>query len=138
MRETNAAFAAELSGHYYYREFFTAESSLWTSFLVLKLLDETKQPLSKLAAPMKRYFQSGEINFTVEDKEGTLKKIEALYQKTAQHTDWMDGLTVEFDDWWFNIRPSNTEPLLRLNLEANSNDAMEQRKKEIMALIEKK
>lgn len=137
MRELGAVFAGELSGHYYYQEFFTAESSLWTTLLVLRLLDETQQPLSKIAAPIRRFFQSGEINSDVKEKEGKMKELEAHYKELGAKTDWLDGITIEFPDWWCNIRPSNTEPLLRLNLEADSKELCEEKTKEVLELIRK-
>ncbi len=135
MREENAAFAAELSGHYYYKEFFVAESSVWTSLLVLRLLSETGKPLSELAKPVRRYFQSGEINSEVEDKDAKMKELETKYKKDAKRVDWLDGVTIEFVDWWFNVRASNTEPLLRLNLEANSKELMERKRDEVLKVI---
>lgn len=138
LRETNAAFAGELSGHFYYKEFSHAESSLWTSLLILRLMQESSQSLSALVAPLRRFFQSGEINSTVQDPTAKMKELESRFKPIAKKTDWLDGITIEFDDWWFNVRASNTEPLLRLNLEANTKKLMEEKRDEVLMLIRKK
>lgn len=135
MRETNAAFAGELSGHYYYRELFFAESAVQTAFLVLRLLEKEKKPLSKLAKQTQKLFQSGEINFTVLDTQQKMAELEKQFSSQTKTVSHLDGLTMEFSNWWFNVRPSNTEPLLRLNLEAESKQLMEQKRQEITELI---
>jgi phosphomannomutase len=128
MRETNAAFAGELSGHYYYRDLFFAESALQTALLVLRLLETEKKPLSELSQQMKKLFQSGEINFTVPNPQEKMVELEKRLCPEAKTISRLDGLTMEFQGWWFNLRPSNTEPLLRLNLEADSRELLEQKK----------
>jgi phosphomannomutase len=135
MRETNAAFAGELSGHYYYKSLFFAESSLQTVLLVLKLLEKEKKPLSELVHEMKKLFQSGETNFSVSDAQQKMQELEKRLASAAKTISHLDGLTMEFENWWFNVRSSNTEPLLRLNLEADSRDLLEQKKQEIAELI---
>ena len=117
MRAENAVFAGEFSGHYYFRENYFCDSGIIAAMYVLTIVSESGKKLSELAAPLRRYPGTGEINFEVEDKAGTMK---ALAERFADgRVDWLDGVTVEYDDWWFNVRASNTEPLLRLNLEAN-------------------
>ncbi len=135
MRETNAVFAGELSGHYYYRDLFFAESSLQTALLLMKLLVREKKPLSELVKQTQKLFQSGETNFTVADAQKKMGELEKRLSSQAKIVSHLDGLTMEFPDWWFNVRPSNTEPLLRLNLEAGSKQLLEQKKQEITELI---
>jgi phosphomannomutase len=133
MREENALFAGELSGHFYFRDNGFVESTELAVVSVLSILSHTKQPLSRIIQPIKRYFASGEINFQVADKEAVLERLEGKYGDG--HTYHLDGLSVEFDDWWFNVRPSNTEPFLRLNLEARNNELMVQKKEELEKII---
>jgi phosphomannomutase len=120
MAETNAVFGGEHSGHYYYRDNFRADSGIITALLVLELLSLSDQPLSELLAPFERYSDSGEINTEVTNPAATVEAIAA--HENAQHAsiDRLDGLTVDHGDWWYNLRPSNTEPLLRLNVEAKT------------------
>jgi phosphomannomutase len=120
MAESNAVFGGEHSGHYYYRDNFRADSGIITALLVLELLSLSDQPLSELLRPFERYSDSGEINTEVTNPAATVDAIAA--HETAQHAsiDRLDGLTVEHGDWWYNLRPSNTEPLLRLNVEAKT------------------
>lgn len=136
MQETNAVFAGELSGHYFYRDFYNVESPDLTLLHLLKILSETSRPLSKLIAPFQRYQHSGEINFVVTDKEKKMKELEKKFSAGAKDISWLDGLRIEFADWWFNVRPSNTEPLLRLNLEAKTPELLEMKKGEIIVLLE--
>src|SRR5205823_11589930 len=93
------------------------------------------KPLSELLKPLDSRFRSGEINTTVQDAQGKLKALEEHFGKSAKSTDNMDGLTVDYGDWWFNVRPSNTEPLLRLNVEADNKALMEQKRDELLAFI---
>ena len=134
MRDENAVFAGELSGHFYYKDSFFTESSFITLAMTLNLLAEENKPLSELADPLRKYFQSGEINSDVADKETKIKEIEENY-KDAEKILHLDGLSGYYKDWWFNIRPSNTEPLLRLNLEADTKELMEQKRDEILKII---
>ncbi len=133
MRKTNALFAGELSGHFYYRDTFFAESSTLTLILILNILSETGKKLSELIKPFQRYFASGEINSEVENPQGKIEELAKIYRDGR--ISCLDGLKVEYADWWFNVRPSNTEPLLRLNLEAKSKDLMEKRRNEILEII---
>jgi phosphomannomutase len=133
MRETGAVFAGELSGHYYFEENSFAEAGSLPAILLLNLMAETGKPISELVAGARRYFHSGEINSDVSDKDTVLSKLRARYADGKQHE--LDGLKVEYPTWWFNVRPSNTEPLLRLNLEAETQEEMESRKSELLSLI---
>jgi phosphomannomutase len=133
MLETGAAFGGEHSAHYYFRDNYRADSGLIASLLVLEQLSISGLPLSALLAPLDRWAASGEINSRVDDPVATLDKVAAAYASGAQ--DRLDGLTVDFDDWWFNVRPSNTEPLLRLNLEARTREECDARTAEVLALI---
>ncbi len=135
MREIDALFAGEVSGHYYFRAFFYADAGLIPALLILELLAESGRPLSELVARFRdKYHISGEINSTVLDTGAALQRIRDRYADGRQTE--MDGLSVAFDDWHFNVRPSNTEPLLRLNLESLVSGAdMERRRDEVLDLI---
>jgi len=135
MREKNILFAGELSGHYFFREIGFFEGPLLVILEMLKILVKEKKSLSEIIKPFEIYFQSGEINFKVKDKEKKIEKIEKYYSKKAKKIIKIDGLTLEFNNWWFNLRPSNTEDLLRLNLEAKTKDILEKKTKEITSLI---
>jgi phosphomannomutase len=133
MAETGAVFGGEHSGHYYFRDNYRADSGLIASVVALGDLSAADIPLSELLAPYRVYFDSGEINSRVADAHGT---IEALATKLADgRQDRLDGLTVEFDDWWCNVRPSNTEPLLRLNVEARSPALLKEKTEMMLDLI---
>ena len=116
MADTGARFGGEHSGHYYFRDNFRADSGIIAALVVLETLARAGVPLSELRRPYERYVQSGEVNRRVEDPAAVLERVAAAHADAAQ--DRLDGLTVDHGDWWFNLRPSNTEPLLRLNLEA--------------------
>lgn len=133
MRKYNAVFGGEHSGHFYFRKNYYADSGLIALLVCLELLSEENKPLSQLVSSIDPYFRTGEINSRVEDIPRKLKMIQSHYKDAK--IDHLDGLTVEFPDWWFNLRPSNTEPLLRLNLEADTRELLEQRKSEILNLI---
>jgi phosphomannomutase len=120
MAETNAIFGGEHSGHYYYRDNFRADSGIITALLVLELLSLSDQPLSELLRPFERYSDSGEINTEVTNPAATVEAIAAHEDAEDASTDRLDGLTVDHGEWWYNLRPSNTEPLLRLNVEAKT------------------
>ena len=134
VKREHSIFAGELSGHFYYKENSFAESSFITAALILNLLDGENKPLSELIAPLKKYFQSGELNSELKDKEAKIKEIEEKF-KDAEKTVHLDGLSVYYKDWWFNIRPSNTEPLLRLNLEADTEELMQEKKELLLGII---
>lgn len=135
MREVDAVFAGEVSGHYYFKRFSFADTGLIPALLVLEILGERGVPLSELVARYRaKYHISGEINSTVKDVPAALQRIRTRYADGRQTE--IDGLSVEYDDWHFNVRPSNTEPLLRLNLESLVSEAdMERRRDEVLDLI---
>jgi phosphomannomutase len=133
MAETGAIFGGEHSGHYYFRDHFRADSGLIAALLVLARLSESKLALSELLRPYRRYEASGEINSEVSDQVAAMERVANAYADGRQ--DRTDGLTVEYDDWWFNVRPSNTEPLLRLNVEARSAGLLEEKTREVLSVI---
>jgi phosphomannomutase len=135
MAETGAAFGGEHSAHYYFRDNFRADSGSIAALLVLEQICKAGVPLSTLRKPFDRYAASGEINTVVDDAAAVIDRVEAAYAGTGATFDRVDGLTVDLGDWWFNLRPSNTEPLLRLNLEAATPEACEQHVAEVRALI---
>ncbi len=118
MREEEAVFAGELSGHYYFRDNWCCDSGEIAFFVLWSLLSESGKPLSELMAPLRRYYASGEINFEVEDKDAAIEKIAQEFADAQIYQ--LDGISVKYDDWHFNVRKSNTEPLLRLTLEAKT------------------
>jgi len=133
MAQTGAAFAGEHSGHYYFRDNYRADSGLITSMVVLAAMCATGKKLSELVAPLDRYSASGEINTKVNDAHAVIERVAGAYATYPQ--DRLDGLTVDCGDWWFNLRPSNTEPLLRLNLEAATPAACDTHVAEVRALF---
>jgi phosphomannomutase len=135
MREEGAAFGGEVSGHYYFRDFYCADSGTIPALLILELLSVRGKRMSELLAPFReRYFISGEINSEVEDQDAKMKELAERY--SDGEVSWLDGVSVDYPDWHFNVRPSNTEPLLRLNLESLvSRDDMERRRDEVLELI---
>src|SRR5919206_2329499 len=136
MRKNDAAFGGEHSGHFYFRDNYFADSGIIAMLTVAELVARQEEPISELLAPIDPYVRSGELNFEVEDQDATLEKIEEHYAKQeGAEIDHLDGLTVDFGDWWFNLRPSNTEPLLRLNVEASDSATMEQRRDELLELM---
>jgi phosphomannomutase len=135
MAETGAVFGGEHSGHYYYRDNFRADSGIITALLVLELLSQSDQPLSALLEPFKRYADSGEINTEVASPAATVAAIAEAERAAGASVDMLDGLTVEHDDWWYNVRPSNTEPLLRLNVEARTPELCVAHVAEVQELI---
>ncbi|HET9088956.1 MAG TPA: phosphomannomutase/phosphoglucomutase [Acidimicrobiales bacterium] len=135
MADTGAVFGGEHSGHYYYRDNYRADSGIITAMVVLELLSRQRRPLSEVAAPFVRYASSGEINTRVDDPAAVVAAISERMRAAGTNVDELDGLTVEHDTWWFNLRPSNTEPLLRLNVEAEDAAACEAHVAEVLALI---
>jgi phosphomannomutase len=135
MRRLNAIYGGEHSGHFYFRDNWFADSGLIAFLITLELVSVENKPLSQLLQPLDKGVRSGEINSKVSDVQGKLKALEEHFSKGAQNVDHLDGLTIEYPDWWFNVRPSNTEPLLRLNVEANTRELMEQKRDELLAFI---
>ena len=133
MADTGAVFGGEHSGHYYFRDNFRADSGMIAALIVLEAMSEAGRPLSQLLQPFRRYSDSGEINSEVHDQQASIEKLAATFSEGRQ--DRLDGLTVEFDDWWFNCRPSNTEPLLRLNLEARRSSLKDEKVREVLGVI---
>jgi phosphomannomutase len=133
MADTGAIFGGEHSGHYYFRDNYRADSGLIASLVVLEALSRASTPLSELRKPFERYAASGEINRRVAEPGEVIEQVADKFADATQ--DRLDGLTVDLGDWWFNLRPSNTEPLLRLNLEAPDRDACEAHTAEILALV---
>lgn len=133
MKEENAKFAGELSSHFYLEDEHYAEAPFFVILKILELMTQKNKNFSELIKPLKKYYQSGEINLKVEDKQGKMKELAEKFQDGR--INWLDGVTVEYDDWWFNVRPSNTEPYLRLNLEANTKELMEEKKDLVLNII---
>jgi phosphomannomutase len=133
MREHNAVLGGELSGHYYFGDNFFADSGLIAFLSIVSIVSAAGQPLSKLIAPLRRYASTGEINFHVEDKDGKIAELRRTFADGRQ--DDLDGVTVEYDDWWFNVRKSNTEPLLRLNLEAKTPARLAEARERLIGLL---
>ena len=141
MARTGAVFGGEHSAHYYFRDFWGADTGMLAAMHVLAALGEQPRPLSELAADYHRYIESGEVNTLVADRQavddGTATVRAAFAGRAGVSTDDLDGLTVDGPDWWFNLRPSNTEPLLRLNVEAPTDAAMTALRDEVLALVRK-
>ena len=136
MAETGAVFGGEHSGHFYFKDFWRADSGMLAALHAIAALGEVKAPLSKLLKPYSRYLSSGEINSQVADAQISMTEIEAKFGESAGNgVDHLDGLTVNGDTWWFNVRASNTEPLLRLNVEAKTQARMEKIRDEVLATI---
>jgi phosphomannomutase len=133
MAETGAAFGGEHSAHYYFRENFRADSGIIATMHVLDFVSAASEPLSELRKRFERYVDLGEVNTKVDDAHAVIEHVAEVYADHPQ--DRLDGLTVDCGDWWFNLRPSNTEPLLRLNLEANTAEEVEQHAAEVRALF---
>ena len=136
MRKNNAIFGGEHSGHFYFRDNWYADSGLIAFLLILELLSIENKPLSELIKPLDQWVRSGEINTPVSDVPGKLQALQEHFGKNAA-VDHLDGITIDHGEWWFNVRPSNTEPLLRLNVEAKTRPLMEQKRDELVAFIRK-
>jgi phosphomannomutase len=135
MAETGAVFGGEHSGHYYFRDNYRADSGIITAMVVLELLSRSSRPLSKLLVPFHRYANSGEINTVVTDPERAVDAVAQRVNAEATSIDRLDGLTADFGEWWFNLRPSNTEPLLRLNVEARTEEECGRHVQEVLDLV---
>jgi phosphomannomutase len=134
MKREDVFFGGEFSGHYYHKSHYFCESPFFVIFTVIKKMSESRTSLSQLISPFNVYFHSGEINFKVSSPKKVIEEIEKKYEKGKISR--IDGLRIDFDDWWFCVRASNTEPLLRLVLEAKTKKKMEDKKREISSLIE--
>jgi phosphomannomutase len=135
MRKEDAAFGGEVSGHYYFRDFTQADTGVVPFLVMLELVSKRGRPLSEILAPLReRYFITGELNTPVSDVALKLQELKERYASEGR-VSHLDGISVDADDWHFNVRPSNTEPLLRLNLEARSQELMERKRDEVLALI---
>jgi phosphomannomutase len=137
MREEDAVFGGEVTGHYYFRDNFYADNGFIPALLILELMSQKDKSLRDLLKPLReKYFISGEINTKLPSIDLAAEKIDLLAREYAHgHVYRLDGISVEFDDWHFNVRASNTEPLLRLNLEGLTPEVMEQRRDEVLSII---
>ncbi len=133
LRKYNAPFGGELSGHFYFRDNFYCDSGIITFVKLLSVLSRTNKPFSEVLEPLRRYATTGEVNFHVEDKDGMIKELARKFSDGK--VDFLDGVTIEFDNWWFNCRKSNTEPLLRLNLEARDQATLDDKFGKLKALL---
>jgi phosphomannomutase len=135
MRRLNAIYGGEHSGHFYFRDNWFADSGLIALLIMLELISVENKQLSEIIKPLDKGVRSGEINSTVKDAQGKLHALEEHFTPQAKSVDHLDGITLDFGDWWFNVRSSNTEPLLRLNIEANTKELMEQKRDEVLGFI---
>jgi phosphomannomutase len=133
MHDSHAIFGGELSGHFYYRDNYYADSALITLVHMLNIIDDASAPVSELIKPLRRYHSSGEINFKVEDKQTKMDELARRYNDAK--IDHLDGVTIQYKTWWFNCRPSNTEPLLRLNVEAKTKKLFKEKLAEVEAQL---
>jgi phosphomannomutase len=135
MRENDAVFGGEHSGHFYFRDNWYADSGLIAALTVIELISEEGLSLSEILKPIDHRVRSGEINSEVSDNATVLARVEETFAAQGATIDHLDGLTVEFDDWWFNLRGSNTQPLLRLNVEADRTSLLDEKTAEVLHLI---
>lgn len=135
MRKEDAIFGGEHSGHFYFRDNWYADSGLIAMLTVIELISEGDESLSEILAPIDSRVRSGEINSEVSDSASVLANVEKFYQELGADIDHLDGLTVEFDSWWFNLRGSNTQPLLRLNVEADDKPILNEKTAEVLGLV---
>jgi len=133
MREQNGIIGGEISSHYSFRDNGCSDSGFIAFVILLQLLSSHQQPLSEILKPFYKYFKSQELNFKVDDKEAAIEKLKQKYSDGEQ--DFIDGIRVQYKDWWFNARPSNTEPLLRLSIEADTKELLDQKQKDLTKLI---
>jgi len=133
MRSEDIVFGGEHSGHFYFRDNWYADSGMIALMQCLELFSETDKPVSEFITPIDTRFRSGEINTTVKDVQAKMREIEQHYKGAG--VDHLDGVTISYPDWWLNVRPSNTEPLLRLNVEGDTRELMERHRDEALALI---
>ncbi|TSA49597.1 phosphomannomutase/phosphoglucomutase, partial [archaeon] len=134
MRDQGGLFAGELSCHFYFSDFFCCESGIFAMLELLQIVADAGRTLRALVQPLRKYAQSGEINFPVVDQRLVMDKVEKQFANGR--ITYLDGISVDYEDWWFNLRASNTEPLLRLNLEAKTEELMEEKLAEVSKLFE--
>lgn len=137
MRQTKAIFAGEHSGHYFFRDFFFADSGLIAMLFVLEYISQQNKPASEIFAEFDKYPSSGEINFEVKNKQAVIDAIKEKFGPDANSTDDLDGISIWYDQWWLNVRPSNTQPLLRLNVEADNIEILKAKTELMIEFIEK-
>ncbi len=135
MADTGAAFGGEHSGHYYFRANYRADSGMLAMLVLLQVISEAGRPLSELRTAVEPYASSGEVNLEVADQQAALERVAGGFPDGT--ADRLDGLTIEWDDRWFNLRPSNTEPVLRLNVEAADRAAVDDLVRRVTALVER-
>lgn len=135
MRHEDAVFGGEHSGHFYFRDNWYADSGMAALLFALEMVSEAEQPLSAVIAPLDHRFRSGEINSEVEDATAVMRSIEEHYRAEGAEIDHLDGVTVNFPSWWFNVRASNTQPLLRLNVEADDRQTLDRKTAEVLDMI---
>ena len=133
MRREDCAGGGELSGHYYFADNYFSDSGIIALIKIMNVLTKEGKSLKEVADTLRKYPSTGEINFRVEDKEGLIRKLAEIYKDGK--VDWLDGITVSYPKWWFNVRPSNTEPYLRLVMEADDADLLEEKKKELVSIL---
>lgn len=133
LRELNAPFGGELAGHFYFRDFFYADSAFYTMATVMRIIDESGKSLSELIDPFRRYMPSGEINFKTDKADALLEESQSRFPNGEVNT--IDGIRIDFEDWWFSLRKSNTEPLLRLVVEGTTKDVLNQKVEEVKSWI---
>ena len=131
MIKNNAIFTGEHSGHFFFRDNYFSDSGLIMALTVLELISQDGRKLAQIVDDFAIYSQSGEINFVVQNKAKMMKIMEEKYHRTAESIDWLDGVSIWFKDWWLNLRPSNTESLLRLNIEADNQEILAVKTREI-------
>jgi phosphomannomutase len=135
MRREDAVFGGEHSGHFYFRDNWYADSGMAALLYALEVVSVADKPLSEVIAPLDHRFRSGEINSEVTDVKSVVQAIEERYQAVGAQIDYLDGVTVSFPTWWFNVRPSNTQPLLRLNVEADDRETLDKKTAEVLTMI---
>ena len=135
MREQDIPFGGELSGHFYFKDNYYADSGFLAMIRILNMLSASEVPFSEMIKPLKKYHATGEVNFTVADKDAKIEELAGIFSDGK--IDYLDGITVSYDKWWFNVRKSNTEPMLRLNLEADTQELMSEKAAEVEAILRK-
>ncbi|MCZ6786100.1 MAG: phosphomannomutase/phosphoglucomutase [Planctomycetota bacterium] len=133
MRERKCVFGGEFSGHYYFRENYNTESASLAVVAMANIVSNGSKTLGERVDPLRRYVMTGEVNFRIEDKDAKMKELAETFSDSV--TDWLDGVTCQYEKWWFNVRPSNTEPYLRLNLEADDQETFEAAKKRVFPIL---